>query len=68
MTLTDDFCETFSTKADCVGAMARIIATADSLPDMCAILRYSQKRTRRNSLPQLVISTKNIGRAQKKPR
>ena len=32
MTLTDDFCETFSIKEDCVGAMARIIATADSLP------------------------------------
>ena len=26
MTITDDFCETFATKADCTGAMARMIA------------------------------------------
>lgn len=26
MTITDDFCETFKTKADCTGAMAGMIA------------------------------------------
>lgn len=28
MSLTDDFCETFATKEDCVGAMARFIPVA----------------------------------------